>query len=144
MTKESSESEEAFERYKLVVDLLSEIDDKKGLKLVRELIKYCIDYVQLVNDFETLGNLRKFRASNNTRAEAEEYVQIDHLRKLKHEALLSQLQIVNRYLFRSEGKEDIPAGGIYSFDPVTIRDRIIVANWAKALVDALFRRGITI
>ena len=66
----------------------------------------------------------------------------DKRRKIAHEALLSQLYIVNRALLKEELlKGKVPIGGIYSLNPDTIRDRNSVSDWAGYLVKALARRG---
>jgi len=53
-----------------------------------------------------------------------------------HEALLSALYAFNRYCIKEY--EKTPVGGIYSFDPVTIRDIVAVANWAITLIKSIF------
>ena len=67
----------------------------------------------------------------------------DQRKRISHEALISQLAIVNRYVFKNNNlKGRVPIGGIYSLDPNTIVNRNMVGDWAYYLVNALVRRGI--
>lgn len=137
---ESKESPKAFERYQQIVDLLNSNNDKKGLKYVQDLVNKCREYVTVVANAERIGKLQRFR-SQTSEEEREEYKRLDQLRRIIHNALIAQLKLVNRYIFR-DYKEQIPIGGIYSLDPSTIENRTAVGDWAYYLFDSLVRRGI--
>ena len=140
---ESKKSEEAFERYKLVVDALIKIKDKRGIKLIDELIRLAIRYIEIVNTAEIVGKLQKWRMEEQEFKE--KISNLDNLRRRAHDALISQLKIVNRYLFLNKKlKNKILPGGIYSLDPNTLKhiDRIAVGDWVGYLTESLARRGI--
>ena len=139
---ESEASEKAFERYKQIVNLLKSIKNKKGLALVQELIEKCANYIKITNEMGVFIKVHQSR-EQDVEKYREQYRNIDQRKRLTHEALISQLNIVNRYLFRNkEELGEIPPGGIFSRDPITITNRNAVGDWAKDLIDALHIRGI--
>lgn len=93
----SHQEKSAYERYKLIIALLNEINDKKGLGLVAELVEKCVNYLETVVAAEVIAKTEKFRMEE--RQLAEEISRLDQRRRLSHEALISQLYIVNRYTF---------------------------------------------
>ncbi len=141
--RENAESKKAFERYEQIIKLLKENEDIRGLNLVKDLVKLCIDYVELRLNFERLMEMQKFRKQNDEEV-LEEFIRLGNLRKIKHNAMMSQLKIVNRYLFKKYEKGTVPIGGLYTLDPLTLihDNREIVGDWAAYLVDALYRRAI--
>ena len=136
-----TESAKAFERYKQIADLLDEITDKKGLRLVQELVEKCANYVRITEEMEEF--IKKHEIRDTPIEKYQQYFKsIDERKRLSHNALISQLSIVNRYLFKHPVIENrVPIGGIYSLDPNSIRDRNAVGDWAYYLIDGLTRRG---
>jgi len=141
MEPEDKRSTEAFERYELILNLLKNARDKMGLKLLTELINKALNYIETVARVERVMAIQKFRAQDEDEYKSE-FTRLDQIRHIQHNALIDQLNIVNRYLFRSGLKDSLPFGGIYSLDPSTIENRTIVADWAYYLIEALYRRGI--
>ncbi len=140
---ESKESEKALERYKLIVDLLTEINDKRGLSLVKELAEKCITYINLITSMELNIKILRFREASREEYQAS-ITNMDKNKRLAHNALISQLTIVNRYLFKHENlKGKIPVGGIFSLDSNRITDRRVVGDWAFYLVEGFSNEGIT-
>ncbi|MBS3152460.1 DUF3232 domain-containing protein [Candidatus Woesearchaeota archaeon] len=142
MENEKRESAKAYSRYKKIIDLLNLNNDQAGLKHVQQLLEICERYVVVVANVERIGIIHRFRTQTDEQ-EIEKFRNLDQLRKITHNALISQLKLVNRYLFRKYGDE-ISIGGIYSFYPMTLadEDRSAIGEWAYCLVDALQRRGI--
>ncbi len=145
MKGESKESKEAFDRYELILDFLNSKSDEKALRLIDELINKAARYIDIVNNYERIMQLQKFRAQYEEKI-TEEFKRLDDIRKIAHNALISQLKIVNRYLFKNYGKAILP-GGIYSLKPETLvledsKSRDFIAYWAGYIVEALYRRGI--
>lgn len=139
-----SEEDNAFERFELIVGILKDNNARTGLKLVQGLVVKCSEYIQIVVVSEEIMALQKFRKETDMEV-MEEFRRLDRLRKIKHDALISQLVIVNRYLFKTKilnGK--IPFGGIFSLDPVLLKnlDRNRIAEWAGYLVNALRKRSL--
>jgi hypothetical protein len=52
-----------------------------------------------------------------------------------HDALISNLNIFNRYLFNNY--ENAPKGGLFSLSPDSINNRYAVGDWAGHLTFAL-------
>lgn len=111
--------------------------DNNATDLVQETLNKAVKYVETVYNMETQLSIYRFRA------EGEEYRSIaerlDSLRKIAHDAFIDSIVICNRYLFRNFGST-IPAGGIYSEDPMhlSVIDRMAIGNWAFDLVKDYF------
>ncbi|HLC22726.1 MAG TPA: DUF3232 domain-containing protein [Candidatus Nanoarchaeia archaeon] len=137
------EEENALERYRLIITIVGEYaNEKKGMyiKLISDLVSYCAEYVRIIIEVEAFTQFG--RHALETKVYQKEMIEYDKRRKIAHEALLSQLYIVNRALLKEELlKGKVPIGGIYSLNPDTIRDRNSVSDWAGYLVKALARRG---
>jgi len=59
--------------------------------------------------------------------------ELGNTRKIYHNALISNLHAMNRYLFQNyDGK--VPVGGIYSKSPESIKDRNAIGDWAGSFV----------
>jgi len=126
-----------YERYLIVLDILKKSDTEKKdslFWLLDKLIKACLGYVDAVDKMEHRVNVARFRLEGE---ELRELIQkLDTNRRHAHEALLSTLYAFNRN-FLAEC-EDAPVGGIYSYSPESIKDRVAVANWAGELVKELY------
>lgn len=136
------DEQKAFDRYQQIVALLTEIKDERGLRLVRELVEKCRAYIQVVTQTETHIKILEMRdvSPEDYRASVSN---MERNRNMAHNALMSQLIIANRYLFNKkelEGK--IPAGGLFSLNTESIRNREAVADWAHYLIRALILNGI--
>ncbi len=110
------------------------------MKLIGKLVELAATYVKKVVFVENFTKVQRFRLDQQV------YVtrlsEHDAARRRAHDALISQLTIVNRNLFQDEFLEgEVPVGGIYSLDPDTIRNRVAVAKWAGHLARALAQRG---
>ncbi len=140
---ENKESEKAFERYKEIIGFLNAEEDKQGIKLVDELIKKALNYLNNLSRIRTLETIEVFRRDLDRQSYNAELENLDRVRKISHDALISQVKIVNRYLFKNY-KKDTPIGGIYSANPENLanENRTAIADWVKHLVDGLYRRGI--
>ncbi len=139
----SKEAEKAFERYTQILKVLNEEKDQKGLKFLEDLINKCTEYFRIIAEQKTL-KLREDKFA--TRKDfAEEYGSLDELRTILHNALISQIKILNRYLFKNyKVNEQIPLGGIYTYnlDSLTNEDRRTIGDWAFSLAEALFKHHV--
>lgn len=144
MVDESRECGEAYHRYEIISNLLK--NDENGKKLLKALILSIINYVDVVVKMEEFMDLqRRTDEENKFKMDEDEYKEkvtsFDSRRRIKHEALISNLNALNRYLFRNyEGVA--PVGGIYSLEPSSMKDRNAVSDWAGYLARALYRRRI--
>lgn len=138
----SREEQKAFDRYRQIINLLLEMNDRRGLKLISELINKANSYIRTVTQIETHIKILELKDVSS-----EEYrtsvSNMDRNRKIAHNVLMSQLTIVNRYLFKHEKLQGkIPLGGIYSLEPQSIDNREAVGDWAHYLIRALVLNGI--
>ena len=133
-----SEVRNAGVRYRFVRKLLNREKDKDGLELLEDLLKNCSNYVSYVAGMESKIQLAKLE--NDTKKYIKLVETLDAGRKIVHNALIGRLLALNRYLFRKYGKERFPAGGIFSLDPLRIKDRVAVGDWAGYLVQYLKSR----
>jgi hypothetical protein len=138
------EEDKAFERYNQILEILNKCkSDKKQvyINLINELIKKCIEYIRNVNQIQHLIDHSQYRLT--AEAYRDSYSELDLSRRLAHNALIDQLTIVNRNLFKDpELKNKIPIGGIYSLNPDSIKDRNFIAQWAAYLISSLAKKGI--
>jgi hypothetical protein len=125
----------AKERIQNVLGIVS--TDNNAMDLIQETLTKGVKYVEAVYNMETQLSIYRFRM------EGEEYrsvaERLDSLRKIAHDAFIDSIMICNRYLFRNFG-ELIPAGGIYSDDPMHLsnNDRMAIGDWAFGLVKDYF------
>jgi hypothetical protein len=70
----------------------------------------------------------------------DEIQRLDQRRTIAHNSLIDSIKIVNRYLFTNYGVDIIPAGGVYSDEPLhlTTENRRAIGNWAGKLVSEVF------
>ncbi len=151
MLVETRDEKVAFDRYDKAVSILMQLDNQRGIKLVKELVTKCINYINITAVAE--AEVRSMKSGINV-GEDRRNVQaaterLDQMRKLAHEALISQLMVVNRYLFNiEETKQQLFPGGIFSLDSHILLDprgygeRARIGDWAKYLTEALYRRGL--
>ncbi len=138
--KLTRQERKAYDRYVEIEEILE--DDKKGLALVHDLVDMAASYIEAVVNMETSIKIIRFRIDDPIK-QRERIGALDKFRTIKHNALIAQLKIVNRYLFKNYG-DDVPIGGIYSLNPMTLshEDRVAIAEWANYLAVALFKKGI--
>ena len=139
MTKEDTKAAKAYAAYEKVINVQKEKEDSRGLRLVEELVHKIAEYSKIVAQQSTLKVRNAAGQLEDNRLQ--ELQQLDQLRSIVHNALISQLHIVTRYLTKNY-RSELPLAGIYSFDISTIKDRQKVGEWALLLADALFRRDI--
>ncbi len=130
----------ASEAKKRITDILAIAGtDQVATNVIEELFQKSFAYVEAVYSMETALQVRRHRLEGEELREVTE--RFDHRRRLAHNALIDQIKIVNRYLFRTFGTVEIPAGGIYSRDPRHISDdayRSALGDWAGEVVLAFF------
>lgn len=140
--EDTKDSQIAFERYNQIVDILKEISDKKGLKLIQEIVEKAVNYIQITIEMEQFITMKE-SLGESTRQYQDRFKNLDQRKRLTHNALISQLNIVNRYLFSHKLiKNKIPIGGIFTGDPHNIGERGAIADWAYFLVAGLVNRRI--
>ena len=131
--RDKNRVEESIERYKTISDLVE--GDDIGENLLGNLIEKASEYVKVICRNDVICNTQA------KRLEGEEFrelmMELDRRRKSAHDALISALHALNRYCLK-EYEGECPKGGIYSFDPSTIRNRVAVGDWAGQLVYGIF------
>ncbi len=133
-----SKCRSAYKRFEHVREVLKLNEDEKGMKLLEELVEKANNYVSSV---VKVAIPPRQLASMETWELQEKMTALDRSRRISHDALISQLTILNRYLFKNyEAGEEIPIGGIYSLPPDTLTafDRKAVGDWAGYLVLGLY------
>ena len=132
----------ACQRLREVRELLVENEDRCGLSLLEELIGHASRYIESVVKMDLPKSL-KYRLE--TWEFQEKLQELDQSRRIKHNSLISQLCILNRYLFKNySAGEEVPYGGVYSLPLHTLSplDRIAVGDWAGYLILGLYaQRG---
>jgi len=129
----------AKERYLRVKEISKE--DSNVSSLLESLVGSATRYVCHVANMEAQIKRNSVDSRESTpsfylRERARLRESLDSERRIYHNALISRLSALNRYLF-NEFPDEIPAGGIYSLDPESIRDRRYVGTWAGNLVSAI-------
>ncbi len=119
-------------RHKEITNLIKENDLAKTLLI--ELIESAANYIEHVSNMEAVATIQKFRLDCYKFKEL--VGDIDKKRKFCHESLISNLYSFNRYLFNNyDGKT--PIGGIYTLDPLSIKDRNAVGDWAGYFINGI-------
>ena len=134
----SSSCDSAYKRFSQIKDILIKNKDEQGLGLLEDLVCKADRYIQSVVRMDLPASI-KFRLE--TYEFQEKITEMDRNRRIKHEALISQLKIFNRYLFRNyQAGCEVPVGGIYSLPPETLSpmDRHAVGDWAGFLILGLY------
>lgn len=102
--------------------------------LLRRLSLSAVNYVNDCANME--AQLRSLKNSERYVDEKEFIGELDRTRRNSHEGLISNLNVLNRYLFKNyDGK--VPVGGIYSLSPESIKSREAVGDWAGYFVFGL-------
>jgi hypothetical protein len=130
--KDKSSIEETLKRYNTISTLVK--GDDIGENLLSNLIEKASEYVKVICKNDVIIRTQAMRL------EGEEFrelmTELDRRRKSAHDALISALYALNRYCLREY--VDCPKGGIYSLDPLTIHNRVAVADWAGQLIYGIF------
>lgn len=134
---EEKEISNAIERYNFVREIAKK--DNVVASFLDRLVDCAARYVGVTATMKA-QNLA-FKYSENCR-EDKGISELDKSRRIHHEALVSTLNVLNRYLFKNY-KGKIPAGGIYSLARDSIKDRHSVGTWAGNLVFGLKGEGKT-
>ncbi len=128
MAKE--ENIKAFERFSEIENIVQ--DDSLAGDMLKKLVRSATRYIGHVANVE--AEIRNFNSSENYFKDEGAYrEELGNTRRIYHNALISNLHVLNRYLFQNyEG--DVPTGGIYSKSPDSIKDRNAIGDWAGSLV----------
>ena len=103
-------------------------DDPDVIELVNDTMDACGVYVELVNRHESAVIIARYRME--PREYREHVADLDNRRHTAHENLISQIKMLNR----------ICAGkGLEPFYPGDTGDRYSIADYAKGIVDEIFR-----
>ncbi|MFP4118085.1 MAG: DUF3232 domain-containing protein [Candidatus Woesearchaeota archaeon] len=133
------EKDEALKRYKFFKTLFEDNKDKEGERFLTELKDNCARYIEAVVNFEV--EAQALKKGKITKKDLEE---TDRARKSSHDALISDVTVFNRFVAKKYGWQvkggQIPPGGIFSLDPLLMKDRKSFTRWAFLLVSRLFRR----
>lgn len=124
----------ALKRFEEVVNIIAE--DEVAVSLTEKMLESAQRYFAKVVEMESRLKMARFRLEGE---ELRDLTQLlDKNRRMAHEALISNLHILNRYLVKEFGDE-MPVGAIYSEDPESIRDRIAIGDWAGNLLFAIYQ-----
>lgn len=124
----------AASRVSEISDLLEDNEDSNGMRLLYSLVDSAESYLQRTNATEP-SPVHKMRLTDEQFLALKE--ERDTNRRISHEALMSSLTAVNRYLFTNyEPGTDVPYGGACSLDPIFLSpmDRIAVGRWSCEMV----------
>lgn len=114
-------------------------DDVNALSVIDKAMNSAFEYVAAVYSMErTLSTARHRLEGEDLRQLTES---LDLMRKRKHDLLIDDLRICNRYVIKTFGKV-IPEGGVYSGDPWDLSEgnvkRLAIGDWAGKLVYQFF------
>jgi hypothetical protein len=127
------------EKKRVEIILAAVEDDKKARLVIENVLKSAVSYVEKIFTAETTLSLQQNRLEGEELRLVKE--RLDGNRRISHNALISDLRIANRYLFKTFGKA-IPVGGVYSAEPSHLADterfRSAIGSWAGRLVVAYF------
>ena len=125
-----------LERYKEITRLIE--GDSDATDLLEDLTSSAMRYVRNVAyERSVVIPARNGDGDGDIGSTKRRVENADFQRRASHEALISGLNSFNRYLFSK--KKNVPKGGIYTLDPLTIDDRFKVGDWAWDYVRALTR-----
>jgi uncharacterized protein DUF3232 len=126
---------------KKAMERLSEIEkivgkDEIAERLICNLKRSATRYVGFVANAE--AEMKNFNGSDDYfKGEGAHREELGNTRRIYHNALNSNLNILNRYLFKTYNGA-IPIGGIYSLlPPESIKDRNAIGDWAGSFVFGL-------
>ncbi len=154
MAQFTDEEKKALERYELIVSILKNNNDRRGLVLIQELIEKCVIYFDTLVMISADSKLREIlpKRQESEPIPRERLAAMEGMRSSKHNDVISKIEEVNIYLFREYGEPNkdslIPNGGIYSEDPKHVGDssytkyRKDIANWVISLINALYKKGL--
>lgn len=125
------------ERLQLVTNIVR--DDETAISLIEKATNSAFEYVSAVYSMERTLATQRHRLEGEAIRQLTE--SLDSMRKRKHDLLIDDIRIANRYIFKTFG-QDIPEGGIYSGDPWDLTEgnvkRVAVGDWAGKLVYQYF------
>ncbi|GEM_PF-1477278 len=120
-------------------DRIREIKDKvtsdpQALKLIENVLVKATDYIRQIERTERI--LAIHQGSYDFQ---DKFANADKLRTIKHNALISDLTIANRYLFKEYGTDEIPEGGLFVGPVEQFHQREVIGDWAVELVTEMRR-----
>lgn len=126
----------AYERYDKIKTYLENSDDNYGLECLENTLVSANDYIISFTKMDNLSLVDKFRSDKELFVE--KLKELNDRRKKRHNALITNLGILNKYLFKEYGFDEIPLGGLFSLDPTRYYDRDAVGDWAMFLMIGLY------
>lgn len=111
--------------------------DSRTKSLITSLVKSVKSYAEFVGRESGLIRAAQFRMDGD---DYRQYVTgLENTRHSMHEGVISSLVAANRYLFRTYGTEEVPAGGLYDWDPLHLKmlNRDAISEWALAIASDL-------
>ncbi|MBT4376853.1 DUF3232 domain-containing protein [archaeon] len=130
------------ERYNEIKEILS--GDSNASNFLEGLVECATRYISHVDHMST--EVKKL--SEDDRLDTPSFYCNQHMgamesltrdRRIYHDSLISKLNAMNRYLFKTF-PDETPLGGIYTLPRDTIKDRKAVGAWARHLVSAVGKK----
>ncbi len=143
--KEAKRSSRAFGKYREVIKLLTESNDRTGLNFVQDLVNKCSRYFEIMKIIEEARNPERRYRKDIPQIPLERLSVMESMRGTAHNEVIRALHKVNDYLFENYGRK-APGGGIYYLNidkqKLAKLDRGEIAKWVELLVSALYKEGI--
>ncbi len=105
--------------------------DEQAKKLIENVLIKASDYIRQIERME-----RILAVHSGSYDFQDKFDSADRLRTIKHNALISDLNIANRYLFKEYG-DMIPVGGLFVGPVEQFHQREIIGDWAVELVNEM-------
>jgi hypothetical protein len=105
--------------------------DEQANKFIENVVIKAIDYIRQIERAERILSIH-----SNSYDFKDKFDSADKLRTIKHNALISDLNIANRYLFKEYG-DVIPVGGLFVGPVEQFHQREIIGDWAVELVNEI-------
>lgn len=120
----------ARERYDYLLKFLVSKKDQDGVDFLKSVALSAGRYIEAVVKRIMKTDSLKLEGYSE-RYVAEEISHLDKIQRIKHNALISDISIFNRYIYTKylDELKNIQ-GGIFTLDPERINDRNIIATWA--------------
>ncbi len=121
-----------------ILDVLSVVKkDEKACTLIQQVLESAVEYMAAAFHTETRGAMERARGTEGAEYRAV-MESLDRAQRRKHDVLIDNLRIANRYLMKTVGKDEIPAGGLYTENPWHLSemelDRRAIGDWAGRLI----------
>lgn len=119
---ESPSAKMELDRIKLLMNILR--NDKKGLRLLGQVLKSCQDYGESIN---RLANVKRLSSDSGTEIYKMEVGAADSLRKQKHNTLIGEFAKLRRYMMTHYG----PDGDIEAYDEKELPATVLFTGTAS-------------